>query len=210
MPCRSPPERLATVEIDRDAYPPEADDVDQDPLRDFLFALDVDEAEAVGDLPADKEIAPQGLLLGERLVLVDGFDRQIVRYADRVVALLNFAVADEDLPGGRRENPRHHLDQRRLADVVVADKADNLVARNRDIDVAQRIEGAEVFLHSLQTHDRGEVGLRRHHSCFLPAGDASDRLSRAAATFAQLEPLGNEPDIAPRTEAMAVAVGTRG
>ena len=71
--------------IDGDADAAKADDVDQDLLRDLLLALDVDEAEAVGDLPADEEVAPQRLLLGERLVLIDGLDRQLMRHAHRIV-----------------------------------------------------------------------------------------------------------------------------
>ena len=70
-------------------------DVDQDLLGDLLL-LDVDEAEAVGDLPADEEIAPQRLLLGQRLVLIDRLDRKVVRHADRIVARLSSLVADED------------------------------------------------------------------------------------------------------------------
>ena len=103
MPWRSPPESLPTVEFDGDADAAEADHVEQDLLGDLLLALDVDEAEAVGDLPADEKIAPQRLLLGERLVLVDGLDREIVRHAHRIVARLDFAVADEDFSrvGGR-------------------------------------------------------------------------------------------------------------
>ena len=54
----------------------------ENPLRAPLLALDVDEAEAVGDLSADKEIAPQQLLLRQRLVPVDRLDRQVVRHAD--------------------------------------------------------------------------------------------------------------------------------
>ena len=65
MPWRSPPESLPTVEFNGDADAPEADDLEQDLLGDFLLLLDVDEAEAVRDLPADEEIAPQRLLLGE-------------------------------------------------------------------------------------------------------------------------------------------------
>ena len=71
-------------------------------VGDLLLRLDVDEAEAVGDLPPDEEIPPQRLLLGERLVLVDGLDRQVMRHAHRIVGEVEFLVADEDAPRGRR------------------------------------------------------------------------------------------------------------
>ena len=61
--------------------------------------------EAVGDLPPDEEVAPERLLLGERLVLVDRLDRQVVRHAHRVVGEVELAVADEDAPRGRRSTP---------------------------------------------------------------------------------------------------------
>ena len=108
--------------------------------------LDVDEAEAVGDLPADEEVAPERLLLGERLVLVDGLDRQVVRHAHRIVGEVDLPVADEDAPGGRLQHAGHHLDQRRLAGAVVADQPDDLVAADGEVDVAQRLDGAEILL----------------------------------------------------------------
>ena len=101
MPWRSPPERLRDRRIDGDADAAEADGVLQDLVGDLLLALDVDEAEAVGDLPADEEVAPERLLLGKRLVLVDGLDRQVVRHADRIVGEVDLAVADEDAARGR-------------------------------------------------------------------------------------------------------------
>ena len=81
MPWRSPPERLRDRRIDGDADAAKADRLLQDLVGDLLLRLDVDEAEAVGDLAADEEVAPERLLLGERLVLVDGLDREIVGHA---------------------------------------------------------------------------------------------------------------------------------
>ena len=161
MPWRSPPERLRDGRIDGDADAAKADGVDQDLLRDLLLALDVDEAEAVGDLPADEEIAPQRLLLGERLVLIDRLDRQIVRHADRVFARLDFAVADEDLARGRRKHAGHDLDQRRFAGAVVADEPDDLVASDREIDVAQRVHGAKILLHAFEANNECKIASRR-------------------------------------------------
>ena len=141
-------------------------------LGDLLLALDVDEAEAVGDLAADEEVAPQRLFLGERLVLVDGLDREVVRHAHRIVARMNLVVADEDLARGRRKHAGHHLDQRRFAGAVVADQADDLVAADRDVDVAQRMHGAEIFLHAFEANDRSELGAAGAIP-FPPAGNLS-------------------------------------
>ena len=52
----------------------------------------------------------------------------------------------------------HGLDQRRLAGAVVADQADDLVAADREVDVAQGMDSAEIFLHALEPDDVGEAG----------------------------------------------------
>ena len=138
MPWRSPPERLATVESTVMPTPRKPIVALQDLVGDLLLLLDVDEAEAVGDLAADEEVAPERLLLGERLVLVDGLDRQIVRHADRIVGEVDLLVADEDAARGRREHAGHDLDQRRFAGAVVADQADDLVPADGEADVLER------------------------------------------------------------------------
>ena len=164
MPWRSPPDRLATVEIDGDADAAETDDVEQDLARDLLLPLDVDESEAVGDLPADKEIAPERLLLRQRLVLIDGLDRQIVRHANRILVRLDFAVADEDFARCRRVDAGQDLDQGRLARAVVPDEADDLVASDGDVDVAQRMHRPKILLDAREANDRGKLGCGRRHS----------------------------------------------
>ena len=191
MPWRSPPESLPTVEFDGDADAAEADHVDQDLPGDLLLLLDVDEAEAVGDLPADEEIAPQRLLLRQRLVLIDGLDREVVRHAHRILARLDFAVADEDLSGRRREDAGHHLDQGGLAGAVVADQADDLVASDGDVDVAERVDGAEMLLDALQTDDGRKVGGRGRHKCSSRRNSGDERRSSYDMKYAQLSGFGN-------------------
>ena len=191
MPWRSPPESLPTVEIDGDADAAEADHVDQDLPGDLLLPLDVDEAEAVGDLPADEEIAPEGLLLRQRLVLIDGLDREFVRHAHRILARLDFAIADKDLSGGRGEDAGHHLDQGGLAGAVVADEADDLVAPYSDMDVAQRVDGAEIFLDALQTDDGRKVRSRGRHKCSSRRTSGDERRSSSDMNYAQLSDVGN-------------------
>ena len=146
--------------VDADSDAAEADRLLQDPVGDRLLLADVDEAPAVGDLPPDEEVAPERLLLGERLVLVDGLDRQVVRHPDRVVGKVELAVAHEDPPRGRRQHPGQHLDQRRLAGTVVADQPDDLVLPHREVDVPQRLDRAEELLHPFEAHDVPEVRRR--------------------------------------------------
>ena len=80
-----------------------------------------------------------------------------MRHADGVVGEVDFAVANEDAAGGRLEHAGHDLDQRRLAGAVVADQADDLVAADGEIDVAQRLDGAEILLDALEADNRREI-----------------------------------------------------
>ena len=96
MPWRSPPESCETVKSTVMPDAAEADRFEQDLLGELFLALDVDEAEAVGDLAADEEVAPERLFVGERAVLVDGLDREVVGHAHRVVGRIDLAVAHED------------------------------------------------------------------------------------------------------------------
>ena len=160
MPCRSPPERLATVESTVMPTPRKPMACLRMSFGDRLLAADIDEAEAVGDLAPDEEIAPERLLLRQRFVLVDGLDRQVVRHAHGVVGKVEFPVADEYPPRRWREHARQHLDQRRLSGAVVADQPDDFVAADRKIDVAQRLDRAEEFLHAFKAHYVPVVGFR--------------------------------------------------
>ena len=66
--------QIAHGRIGVDAGAAKADLLEQQPVRDLLLALDVDEAEAVGDLAADEQVTPQGLFVGKRLLLVHRLD----------------------------------------------------------------------------------------------------------------------------------------
>ena len=55
------------------------------------------------------------------------------------------------------EHAGHDLDQRRLAGAVVADQADDLVAADGEVDVAQRLDGAEILLHAFEADNRREI-----------------------------------------------------
>src|ERR1700733_15127186 len=136
--------------IDRDAGAPEAERLLQDLMGDLLLPADVDKAEAIGDLAPDEEIAPQRLLVGQRTVLIDCLDRELVRHANRIVGGTELAVADENATRRGRQHSGHNLDQRRLAGAVVADQAHDLVAANRKIDVVQRPNRTEEFLYAFE------------------------------------------------------------
>ena len=152
--------QIADGRIHRDAVAAKADDVHQDLVGQLLLALDVDEAETVGDLPADEEVSPQRLLLGERLVLIDRLDRQVMRHADRVVGEIDRLVADENAAGGWRRHAGHHLDERRLAGAVIADQADDFIPSDRQVDISQRMNRAKIFVHVFETNDRIEAAAR--------------------------------------------------
>src|ERR1700734_3119376 len=122
-------------------------------MGDPLFLADVDESEAVGDLAPDEEIAPQRLLVGQRTVLINRLDRELVRHANRIVGETQLAVADENATRRGRQHSGHYLDQRRLAGAVVADQAHNLIAANRKIDVVQRPNRTEEFLYAFEADD---------------------------------------------------------
>src|SRR4030095_15552894 len=66
---------VGTGRVDGDAEPAKANDFLQNLIRDLLFALNVDEAKEVGNLPASEKIPPERLFLGDRLVLVDSLGR---------------------------------------------------------------------------------------------------------------------------------------
>src|SRR5580700_10014940 len=109
--------------------------------------------------PPDEEIAPQRLLVGQRTVLIDRLDRELVRHANRIVGQTELAVADENATRRGRQHSGHNLDQRRLAGAVVADQAHDLVAANREIDVVKRPNRTEEFLYAFEADDILEAPL---------------------------------------------------
>jgi len=69
--------------IDADDFRSEAHVVPQEAARLLLLAFDVEEAPEARLLAADKDIAPQFLLVGERALLIDGFDPHLAGFPDR-------------------------------------------------------------------------------------------------------------------------------
>src|SRR6202008_2605682 len=79
----------------------------------------------------------------------------------------------------------HHLDQRGLAGAVVADQADDLVAADAEMDVAQALDRAEELLHAFQAHDMlfraGRLRPRRRRRAHAAARQPRAALSDGVA-----------------------------
>src|SRR6267378_4899799 len=136
--------------LGRDAVTAEADRAPQQVVCDLLLLLDVDEAEPPGDLPPHEEVSPKGLLLAQRLPLVNGLDAQVVSLPNRVLLEVHGAVAHPDVPRRWPEDAAHDLDEGRLAGAIVAEQADDLVPAHFEIDVRERLHLAEGHVDLLQ------------------------------------------------------------
>jgi len=77
---------------------------------------------------------------------------------------VDLLVAHENPPGGGRHDPGQRLDQRGFAGAIVAHQPDDLVAADRQVDVAQRMYGAKVFLDAFHAHDVPKIF--RHGAVF--------------------------------------------
>src|SRR5438105_4225938 len=161
---------IAHGRVRGDAVTAEADGAPQELVGDLLLLLHVDEAEPPGDLPADEEVSPEGLLLAEALTLVHRLDAQIVRLAHRVPVGVLQAVAHPDFSRGRTQDAAHDLDQGGLAGAVVSQQTDDLVAADGEVDVRESLDLAEGHLHLFQAdyvpeaHGCGFVGRGLGHS----------------------------------------------
>ena len=143
MPWRSPPESWLAGESTVTPTAAEADHVAHHLVGDALLLAHPDKPESVGDVAADEEVAPQGLLVAQRTVLIDRLDAPLVGGLDVVVVDCDPLVADEQIAPRRRIDSGHDLDHGRLAGAVVADQADDLVGADREVDVLQRPDLAE-------------------------------------------------------------------
>src|SRR2546422_5680051 len=61
----------------------------QELVGDLLLLLHVDEAEPAGDLPADEEVSPEGLLLPQALTLVHRFDARSEEHTSELQSRLH-------------------------------------------------------------------------------------------------------------------------
>ena len=124
-------------------------------------------AEAAQRRVADAGVLGDGEVRAERQLL------EHAAYAERVRALHRVGglglAADRDRAAVGRGDAGEHVHQRRLAGAVVADEADALAGRDREVDAVERPDGAEMLLDAVQRDDpvRGcrssavELGCRR-------------------------------------------------
>ena len=101
-------------------------------------------AEAAAQFAAEEDIRGGRQIVAERQVLIDDLDA--------VPARLDRAVQDDarlpsicSVPLARAEIAGDHLDQRRLAGAVVAHQADDFAGLERERDVVDRLDGAEML-----------------------------------------------------------------
>jgi hypothetical protein len=80
-----------------------------------------------------------------------------VGHADREFRQIHLAIADEDAAGCRRENTGHHFDKGGLSSAIIADEADDFVAPDGDVNLAERVHGTEKFVDLLQPNDELKV-----------------------------------------------------
>ncbi len=137
MPWRSPPESLEIVRIGVDTDAAKAELAFQDIIGDPPFLSHLDEAEPVGDLAADEDVAPERLFLAERLFLIDRLEPQAVGFPHRIARPVDQLIADVKLAGSGPHDAGQHLDEGGFAGAVVADQPDDLVAADREVDPRQ-------------------------------------------------------------------------
>ena len=92
-------------------------------------------------------MAARGQVVAERQVLVDDLDPLLARL-DGLVKMHRLA-ADANFAVRRGKIPRDHLDQGRLAGAVVAHEAQDFARIQRQIDLVERMDGAEMLRYRL-------------------------------------------------------------
>src|ERR1700722_3352844 len=134
----------------------------------------VQEARALDRFAPEEQISSDRELGDQRRILIDRLDakRDRVRGAADVDAL----AAYDDVALGRAHGAREHLDQRRLARAVVPQQPDNLLARDAEGDVIERLHATVELVDALHAdevfaHRSGprlmsalEPGVERHHA----------------------------------------------
>ena len=105
---------------------------------------DAERADAAAQLAAEKDIRRRRQIVAQRQVLVDDLDAVLARL-DRPVQDEFACRPSACVPCARAEVAGDHLDQRRLAGAVVAHQADDLAGLERERDVVDRLDGAEML-----------------------------------------------------------------
>ena len=104
---------------------------------------DAERSDAAAQLAAEEDIGRRGQIVAERQILVNDLDAVPARFDrpvqhDLLAVHAHRAVARQKVAGD-------HLDQRRLAGAVVAHEADHLACLQRQRDVVDGLDGAEMF-----------------------------------------------------------------
>jgi len=107
-------------------------------------------------LMAEEQIGDDVEVVAEREVLVDRGDperRDVARAVDR-----HLVAVEEVLPDVDGVGPGDGLDERGLARAVVADESHHLARIDLEVDVGQRLDGAEPLAHPAQLQDGLPLG----------------------------------------------------
>ena len=148
--CRWPPESVATSwRIERIVVTESVfERLGRLRLHDRLLQA----LEPVVHLAAEVHVLDDVQVVAEREVLVDDLDaeaRRVLRPVDRDRPRL-----EQDLAGVGRVDAGDALDERRLARAVVADEGHHLAGAHLEVDVGQRLDGAEALRQPADLEDR--------------------------------------------------------
>ncbi len=141
---------------DRDPHAGDADGEGVQQRAGPLLHRDLVEDGEAPDLPAEEEVADDIEVVAERQVLVDRGDAQLLGVlrpvdADRASLPLDRALV-------RLVHPGDGLHQGGLAGAVVADQGEHFTGADLQLDVGERLDGAE----PLGDPAQGQDGLTRH------------------------------------------------
>ena len=107
------------------------------------FAGDVDEAPAVGNVPADKNVAPERLFFTERAALVNGFHAHFSRLGDGVPANVHRDAFDAHRARVGFLYAGEDFHQRRFARTVISEQGKHFAGIEREVHPVQRYVRAE-------------------------------------------------------------------
>src|SRR5439155_14690235 len=124
--------------------------------RFLLLSLHVKKTAEIGELPSAKHVAPQLLLIGERPLLVHGFDAQLARSLHRTQR--DRLALEADLAAARPVDAGDHFDQRGLTGAVVTDQRDDFPWSDRQADSFQHLQPAEREIDLAQLQQRAQHG----------------------------------------------------
>ena len=116
--------------------------------------------EPVAGLAAEVHVLDDVEVVAEREILVDDLDPELRRVL-RAVDVDRVAV-EHDLAAVRCMDAGDALDQRRLAGAVVADEGHDLTGPDLELDVRERLDGAEALRDPVKLEQGSRCRRRRH------------------------------------------------